>query len=71
MVLEQDREFESQELDHVEWKIVGVQQWVPLLSRGQLLEYTFVGCDFECHKKFWLSSLDTNWFSNEMVKDPI
>jgi hypothetical protein len=28
----------------------------------------FVGCDFECHKRRWLPSLDINWFSGKMVK---
>jgi hypothetical protein len=27
--------------------------------------------DFKCYKRFWLPSLDTNWFSDKMVKDPI
>ena len=26
---------------------------------------------FECHKKFWLSSLYTNWVFDEMIKSPI
>jgi hypothetical protein len=28
-------------------------------------------CDFECYKRIWLPSLNTNWFSDEMVNDPI
>jgi hypothetical protein len=28
-------------------------------------------CDFECHKRLSLSSLNTNWFSDEMVKGSI
>jgi hypothetical protein len=28
-------------------------------------------CDFECHERPWLPSLDTNEFSDEMVKGPI
>ena len=25
-------------------------------------------CNFECHKRLWLSLLDINWFSDEIVK---
>jgi hypothetical protein len=37
--------------------------WISL--RTYFAEY-----DFECLKRLWLPSLDTNWFSNEMVKGP-
>ncbi len=36
-----------------------------------ILKTCIAMCDFECHKRFWLSSLDTNLFLDEMVKDSI
>jgi hypothetical protein len=46
-----------------------------LLERNSVALFTWMvlrtclaGCDFECHKKLWLPSLNINWFSNEMVK---
>jgi len=34
------------------------------------LRTCLMGCDVECHKRLFLSSLNTNWLSDEMVKRP-
>ena len=35
------------------------------------LKTCLAGYDFECYKRIWFLSLDTNWFLDEMVKDSI
>ena len=41
---------------------------MPFCLHGWLLEHAPRWVRFECHKRLWLPSMDTNWFSDEMVR---